>query len=543
MEIKIHNMVLRRFILILLFLSVIFIAASISYAADNNTTNTTNETLVNNTIHNITKNNTLPDPTNTRTGKHYTSIQTAINEAASGDTITLEAGTYYENLVIYKNINLIGAGKDITFINGQQKVSVMYIFPYKTVNISGVTITNGLTSNGGGIYNNNGTVILKNSAICENYASKGAGIFNYQGTVTLQDSTITDNISPLGYGGIFNQGSVYGYGANRNYVYDNEYYDYYGSPIIWLACTNLRTGTDYTSIQAGINEAQEGDTISIYSGTNHENLDIKKNINIVGAGKDSTVIDGGNLNTVIYVESGATVTISGLTIRNRMTQYLQYGGGIYNSGDLTLKDSAVTGIIISGDGGGIYNSYYAVLTLINSQVTGNIVTGNYGSGGGGIFNNHGTITLRDSIISENIAHGTELGGYGGGIYNLYGTVTLYNSKITGNTATGNYFSTRDGNYGGGIYNYGGSSVYADGLSYILYNSPNDIWGGDIIPIPSLGGGLPPATSTNNSNSKTNVSAASTINSKTIGMQETGLPLAGLVLAIFMVLGGLGSKRK
>lgn len=546
MEIKIHNMVLRRFILILLFLSVIFVFASISYAADNNTTNATNQTYVNNTIHKLTKNNTLPDPTNTRTGKHYTSIQTAINEAASGDTITLEAGTYYEHLLIFKSINLIGAGKDITFINGQQKGSVMYICPYITANISGVTITNGSASSGGGIYNDNGTVILKNSTIYKNHAGEGAGIFNYHGIVTLQDSTITDNISPLGgYGGIFNVGSVYGYGASRNYVYDNGYYDYYGSPIIWLACTNLRTGTDYTSIQAAINEAQEGDTISIYPGTNHENLDIKKNINIVGAGKDSTVIDGGNLGTVICVESGATVTISGLTIRNRMTEFVYYGGGIYNSGDLTLKDSAVTGTIIGGDGGGIYNNYYAILTLINSQVTGNVAIGKYGgnSGGGGIFNNHGTITLRDSIISENVAYGTELGGYGGGIYNRYGTVTLYNSKITGNTATGNYLSTRNDNYGGGIYNYGGSSVYADSLSYILYNSPNDTWGDDIIPIPSLGGGLSPATSTNNSNSKTNVSAASTINSKTIRMQETGLPLAGLVLAIFMVLGGLCIKRK
>ena len=187
------------------------------------------------------------------------------------------------------------------------------------------------------------------------------------------------------------------------------------------------------------------------------------------------------------------------------------------------------------------------MTLQNSQITGNIATGQYGGNGGGIFNAAGNITLINSIISGNVAYGNEWGGgYGGGIYNSYGTVTLYNSKITGNTATGNYLRIRDGNYGGGIYNYWGSSVYADGLSYILYNSPNDyydIWGDDIIPIPSLGGGLPPATSTNNSTSEINVSAVSTVNSKTIGMQETGLPIADMMLAVLMILGGLGSGRR
>lgn len=643
MEIKIHNMVLKRFILILLFLSVIFVAASISYAADNNTTNTTNQTHANNTVHKLTKNSTLPDPTNTRTGKHYTSIQTAINEATSGDTITLEAGTYYENLVIDKSINLIGAGKDITFINGQQKGIVIYIFSYITVNISRVTITNGLAPRGGGIYNkgtltlqdsnikgntaagsnkndgrgagiyneqgtvilknstvsgntvttpnwgggygagiyneqgtvtlqnsiisyntatggsydhegygggiyneyNTGTVTLKNSAIYKNYASDGGGIYN-EGYVILRDSTITDNESPLGgHGGIENWRTVYVYGTNFNCIYDNGYYDYGGNPIIWLACTNLRTGTDYRTIQAAINDAQEGDTISVYHGINYENLNIEKNINIVGSGKDNTIIEGGNYGYVIYIEPDTTVTISGLTIRNRITQDTYYCGGIYNSGHLTLKDTAVSGNTATNGGGGIYN-YYGTLTLQNSQITGNKATGQYGGNGGGIYNAAGNITLINSIISGNVAYGNEWGGgYGGGIYN-YGTVTLYNSKITGNTATGNYLRIRDGNYGGGIYNYWGSSVYADSLSYILYNSPNnyyDIWGDDIIPIPSLGGGLPPATSTNNSNSKTNVSAASTINSKTIGMQETGLPLVGLILAIFMVLGGLSSKRK
>ena len=404
---------------------------------------------------------------------------------------------------------------------------------------------------GGGIYNW-GTVVLLNSTISGNNGfDNGGGIENEGGNVILYNSIVTGNAlgddGRGGYygwdGGIDNSFGGTTYINNDHSVYGNTPGDINGYTL--YSAINLRTWTAYITIQAAINSASNGDSILISPGTYHENLQINKNVNLTGAGKDSTIIDGGNYGTVIAIDSGATVTISGFTIRNQISEYVYYGAGIYNEGTLTLKDSAITGNIVNGNGGGIYNDY-GTLTLLNSQITGNIATGQYGGYGGGIFNNHGNVTLKDSNISGNAAYGNDMGGgYGGGIYNNEGTVTLLNSQITGNTATGNDLMTRDGNYGGGIYDYYDSSVYADSLSYILYNNPDnyyDIWGDDIIPITSTGEELtPPAVVTNN-NTSVNASAVSSI-TKTVEMQETGLPLAGLIMAVLMVLGGLSSGRR
>jgi hypothetical protein len=97
---------------------------------------------------------------------------------------------------------------------------------------------------------------------------------------------------------------------------------------------------------------------------------------------------------------------------------------------------------INGTGGGIYNNTSGILTLINSTVSGNTVTGSNVQGGGGIYNG-GKLTLSNSTVSGNTVTG--INGTGGGIYNGQGELTLNNSTISGNTATD----------GGGIYYFGG----------------------------------------------------------------------------------------
>ena len=129
----------------------------------------------------------------------------------------------------------------------------------------------------------------------------------------------------------------------------------------------------------------------------------------------------------------------------------------------------------SGNGGGIFNDGGEV-TIRNSTVTGNVAAGGeFGEDGrgGGVHNtSDGELTVDASTISDNTAFQfsfTETGfpnSYGGGIYNNVGIADVINNTIvTGNSA----------NNGGGIYNLYGTLNVSD--SSVTLNSAWNTGGG------------------------------------------------------------------
>lgn len=72
----------------------------------------------------------------------YNSIQVAIDDADVGDTIFVSNGTYYENVLVNKSINLTGEDSETTIIDGGGSGNVISI-TVDWVNISGLALTGG----------------------------------------------------------------------------------------------------------------------------------------------------------------------------------------------------------------------------------------------------------------------------------------------------------------------------------------------------------------------------------------------------------------
>jgi hypothetical protein len=152
---------------------------------------------------------------------------------------------------------------------------------------------------------------------------------------------------------------------------------------------------------------------------------------IQGPGADRLTVrrqSGGDY-PVFAVGGGVIAEIAGLTIANGKGGE---GGGIHNTGVLTVRRAAVTAS--SGDlGGGIFNAN--TLTVIDSTVSGNSTAGI--DAGGGIYSNSAfPVTIRNSTVSGNSAAGDfSAGGIWVTTHTLNPIVSIENSTIAANTNT------------------------------------------------------------------------------------------------------------
>jgi len=229
-----------------------------------------------------------------------------------------------------------------------------------------------------------------------------------------------------------------------------------------------------------------------------ENLTIGISLKIVGSGVSATIIDGGSAGRVVTIpNTSASVILKRMTIRNGQAVD---GGGVYNSGNLTITSTTISGNSASGTptsgpgGGGIYN--VGTLTISNSTVSGNVATPGRmcsnpyysrcrrSGSGGGIYNG-ATLTIDKSTVSGNVAndvcflshyygpHIVCFGGDGGGIYS-FGTLTISNSTVSGDVARPgtacNHFICSTSGFGGGIISSSSNNTLTISSSTISGNS-------------------------------------------------------------------------
>jgi uncharacterized repeat protein (TIGR01451 family) len=218
-------------------------------------------------------------------------------------------------------------------------------------------------------------------------------------------------------------------------------------------------------------------------------ITISQNLTISGPGAAQLAVSGNNASQVFIVAAGVIVTISGITIENGAANAgcgagcASSGGGIDNSGTLTLTATTVTGnnanagciVACGATGGGIENESTGTLTLTDSTVSDNTANADCsaacGAAGGGI-ENLGTLTVTDSTVSGNTSGsgcGDSCGASGGGIDNQ-GGATITASTVSGNEAN-NSCSLDCGPTGGGINNGSTASLTVHN-STVAGNSAN-----------------------------------------------------------------------
>jgi hypothetical protein len=234
----------------------------------------------------------------------------------------------------------------------------------------------------------------------------------------------------------------------------------------------------YVTIQAALAGATDGDIITIAPGTYAGPITITKSVQLIGAGSALTTIEGGG--PVLTIGDGSTkptVSVTGVTVTGGLTTSnrghgFAAGGGIeippLAADNSTGATVSIAGSIITGNranplsvvedkklcsltpfdtcalafGGGIDNS--GDLTLTHTQVTNNVAGSTTTEDsvttvarGGGIYDHpQGDLALDDSVVSSNIARATASDSYaarGGGILED-GVLNLTNSRVTGNRA-------------------------------------------------------------------------------------------------------------
>jgi len=208
------------------------------------------------------------------------------------------------------------------------------------------------------------------------------------------------------------------------------------------------------TIGSGIGAVTTGGTVNIangtYTGPGNKGIEINKDVNIAGQSMTGTIIDAQGSGNIFTINSGVTVSLQ----------------------NLTLKNGNNTG----GFGGAIYN--YGTLNINKCNFTGNTA-----DIGGAIENDGGTLNVTNSIFKDNAADHSDpyFEGFGGAIDNYNGQLYAEQNIFTGNLADkGNAISHAGNNTAQAYFNIfndpgSGREIYSDEILIATNNwwSSND----------------------------------------------------------------------
>jgi len=350
----------------------------------------------------------------------YSLVQQGIDVASYGDTILVYPGTYAENInfnghnVTVGSMFLITSDTSFisqTVIDGSSTGSVITLTSgeNRAAVIAGLTIQNGYSSNGGGIYCDNSSPVIRNNKIKLNVVdSEGGGVYCGYSNAMIIENTISDNSATAG-AGISNRNYSNTIISNNKINGNTAGGGYGGGICTWINSTGTISDNEIIeNIGGGIN-CQSNSSPVITNNTIANNT--------------------GSYGGAIKCEFSCSPTISGNLIFENSASY--YGGGIYcrdNSHPAIFQNTILRNTAESYNGGGIYIAWFN--QPANPVITNNIICNNMAIAGcGGGIHSYGSYPIiENNTISGNIAN------IGGGFYCQVSPITITNNIFWANTA-------------------------------------------------------------------------------------------------------------
>jgi parallel beta-helix repeat protein len=438
--------------------------------------------------------------------ENYTRIQDAINASNDGDTVYVYSGTYFENVIVNRSINLTGEGRNSTIVNGRENGNVVHVSA-NWVNITSFTITNGScglyleSSSNNTIINNNVSnngdgirlLLSSNNNISGNnvYSNNGDGIFL---SSSSNNSIININISNNGKVGL-QLSSSSNNNIRGNNVSSNNRYGIYLWYSLNINITNNNLTDDGVVIEGASIQHFSSHTIPDNNIVNSKPLYYKKDCNSISIDgipvgqlilSNCTNVSVTNLqitNTDVGIEVVYSTNIflgnNTITMNNHHGIYLTSSSNntilynnISNNGD-DVSFPIGMGIMHSYSSNNniknntiLSNGFYGICFYksLNNNITNNTISLNRGRGiEVGLSSNNNSITNNDISSNEwgiylfslnnNLTNNNVSSNVNGGIF-LWSSS---NSKITNNNVYSN------GNYGIKLGSSSNNKIYHNNI--------------------------------------------------------------------------------
>jgi len=304
-------------------------------------------------------------------GTYFLTQPTGCSETYAGESGP-EAATIIA-LCVTGQMTISGAGSSTTIIDAGNNDRVAQVSANAIVEFQRVTLQNGTVRGGffggGGAINNQGNLTIDQSVLSGNTAVTGAGgaLFN-AATLTITNSTLSGNTS-LGEAG-----------GNGGAIYNSESQQSVPGTIVIADSTIVSNAADASGGGIYLSFGSltiTGSTLSanLASGsggglvvTNGASL-VATNSTIIG---NQAFVGGGLRNF-----TGGTVSLNGVTIAQNSSTTATNGGGVYNSGALTLENSILGENTAGGQasdcdgfGAGLTSQGHNLLQSVTCKVSG-----------------------------------------------------------------------------------------------------------------------------------------------------------------------------